>query len=57
MARWEIATPETVDRLLNHLTGAQSKIAKLYNRWQYVPQMRAALEAYEKKLAALISSH
>ena len=56
MARWELASPETVDRLLNHVTGAQTKIAKLYNRWHYAPQMRAALEAHEAKLAALISA-
>lgn len=56
MARWEIASPETVDRLLNHLTGTQSKISKLYNRWHYLPQMLAALELYEKRLAALMAA-
>jgi integrase len=55
MARWEIASPETADRLLNHVSGSQSKISKVYNRWHYLPQMKAALNAYEKKLTALIA--
>jgi integrase len=55
MARWEIASPETTDRLLNHVSGSQSKISKIYNRWHYLPQMKAALTAYETKLAALIA--
>lgn len=57
MARWEIASPETIDRLLNHVSGSQSKVSKLYNRWHYLPQMKAALTAYEKKLAPLIAAH
>jgi integrase len=55
MARWELASPETTDRLLNHVSGSQSKISKVYNRWHYLPQMKAALGAYERKLAALIA--
>ena len=54
LARWEIASPETIDRLLNHVSGSQNKVSKLYNRWRYFPQMKAALSAYEKKLAQLI---
>src|SRR5262249_15289428 len=55
LARWEIASPEIIDRLLNHVTGSQSKLSKIYNRWKYLPQMKAALSEYEKKLAHLIS--
>jgi integrase len=54
LARWEIASPETIDRLLNHVSGSQNKVSKLYNRWRYLPQMKTALSAYEKKLAELI---
>jgi integrase len=57
MARWELASPETIDRLLNHVSGSQSKISKLYNRWHYFPQMKAALTAYERKLADLIAAY
>jgi integrase len=55
LARWEITSPETIDRLLNHVSGAQNKVSKLYHRWRYLPQMKAALCAHEKKLAALIA--
>jgi integrase len=55
LARWEIASPETIDRLLNHVTGSQSKLSKIYNRWRYLPQMKSSLREYEKKLAHLIS--
>ena len=47
---------ETIERLLNHVSGSQTPIAKIYNRHKYYPQMRAALERYEKKLAQLLAT-
>ncbi len=38
LAPREIASPETIDRLLNHVSGAQNKVSKLYNRWRYIPR-------------------
>jgi hypothetical protein len=36
---------------------AESRISRIYNRWRHFPQMKSALEKYEEKLSALISSH
>ena len=54
-AEWGVATPDIIERLLGHAT-ALSPIARVYNKWHYLPQMKAALTAYEAKLAALISA-
>lgn len=54
-AEWQIASPDIIERLLGHTT-ALSAIARVYNRWHYLPQMRAALERYEEKLALLLSA-
>jgi integrase len=52
-AEWQVASPDIIERLLGHTT-ALSPIARVYNRWHYLPEMRAALERYEKKLAQLL---
>jgi len=52
-AEWQIAPPDIIERLLGHTT-ALSPIARIYNRWHYLPQMKAALERYEQKLAELL---
>jgi integrase len=52
-AEWQIAPPDIIERLLGHTT-ALSPIARIYNRWHYLPQMKAALEHYEQKLAELL---
>jgi integrase len=54
-AEWQVASPDIIERLLGHTT-ALSPIARIYNRWHYLPEMRAALERYEKKLAQLLST-
>jgi integrase len=53
-AEWQVASPDIIERLLAHTT-ALSPIARVYNRWHYLPQMRAALERYEEKLAQLLA--
>jgi integrase len=44
--------PHITDRLLNHLSGSRtlSPIAKIYNRYSYLSEMRTALEKYERHL-------
>ena len=42
-----------IERLLGHTT-ALSPIARIYNRWNYLPQMKAGLERYEERLAHLL---
>lgn len=52
-AEWQVASPDIIERLLGHTT-ALSPIARIYNRWRYLPEMRTALERYEQKLAHLL---
>ena len=53
LAEWDCCSPEIAERILGHVT-AQSKIARIYNRWSHLPQMKAALERYEERLAHLV---
>ena len=48
-AEWQIASPDIIERLLGHTT-ALSPVARIYNRWHYLPQMRTALELYEREI-------
>jgi integrase len=52
-AEWQIAPPDIIERLLGHTT-ALSPIARIYNRWHYLPQIKTALEHYEQKLSQLL---
>ena len=45
---------ERILRILNHTSGSMTRIARVYNRAMYLTEMRAALMAYEKRLAALL---
>lgn len=42
-----------VEKLLNHVSGSQSPIARVYNRHQYATEMRQAIEAWELHLQKL----
>ena len=55
-AEWGVATPDIIERLLGHTT-ALSSIARVYNKWHYLPEMRAALQRYETRLARLLATH
>jgi len=55
LAEWGCCDDATAERILGHAS-AEPRISRIYNRWKYFPQMKAALEAYEKKLAALLAS-
>lgn len=56
MAEWQIAPPHVIERILNHVTGSMSPLARIYNRWNYLAEMKEALERYEKKLAQLLDT-
>jgi integrase len=53
LAEWDCCSPEIAERILGHVT-AQSKIARVYNRWGHLPQMRVGMERYEHKLRELL---
>ncbi|MDP6819817.1 MAG: integrase, partial [Alphaproteobacteria bacterium] len=47
--------PHVVERLLNHSSGTISGIAAIYNRFDYMDEMRAALSQWEDKLEQLLA--
>jgi integrase len=52
LARLGVA-PHVVERILNHTTGTLGGVAGVYNRFGYLPEMRAALELWSKHLGQL----
>lgn len=46
--------PHVIERLLNHVSGTFGGVAGVYNRFQYLDEMRSALELWEAHLAAAI---
>lgn len=52
MARLGVA-PHVVERILNHSTGTFGGVAGVYNRFQYLPEMRAAFELWEAHLTKI----
>lgn len=55
MAR-ERVPPHVVERVLNHVSGSFGGVAGVYNRFQYLDEMRAALGAWETHVVALVAS-
>lgn len=50
-----LGTPiHVTEKFLNHVSGTVSGVAAIYNRHAYLDEMRAAVEAWEKQLHALI---
>jgi integrase len=47
---------EIAERLINHAAGVMTDVEAIYDRWHYLPQMRAAIAAFEAHLSALTSS-
>ena len=54
MARLGVAQ-HVVERVLNHASGTFAGVAGVYNRFGYLPEMRDALERWEKHVLALVS--
>jgi integrase len=54
MARLGVA-PHVVERILNHTSGSLGGVAGVYNRFGYLPEMRAALELWARHVASISS--
>ena len=53
-----LGTPiHVTEKLLNHISGTVSGVAAIYNRHAYMDEMRAAIEAWEKRLSYILSQH
>jgi hypothetical protein len=46
--------PHVADKILNHTSGEISGVAAIYNRFEYLNERRAALEALGRKIEMLI---
>jgi integrase len=56
MARLNIP-PHVVDKVLNHSSGAIRGVAAVYNRFEYLNERRAALEAWGRYVDSLLVPH
>ena len=54
LSEWSCCDDSTAERILGHIS-SESRVSRIYNRWKHFPQMKAALEKYEEKLAGLLS--
>jgi integrase len=52
MAQLGVA-PHVVEKLLNHATGTISGVSAIYNRYQFMDEMRAAVEKWEARLQSI----
>jgi integrase len=54
MARLSIA-PHVVDKVLNHVSGTIRGVAAVYNRFEYLEERRAALQAWSRYVSNLVA--
>ena len=47
--------PHVVERVLNHRSGVIKGVSAVYNRFSYQPEMRAALEAWSRRVDEIVS--
>jgi integrase len=47
--------PHVVEAVLNHRSGTIKGVAKVYNRYSYAAEKRAALDAWARRLEAIVS--
>jgi integrase len=45
---------EVIEKLLNHVSGSFSGVAGIYNRYDFMPEMRAAIEVWEQHLTTIL---
>jgi integrase len=55
MARLGVA-PHVVDKILNHGSGGIKGVARIYNRYEFLPERRTALEAWGRHVTAIASA-
>lgn len=48
--------PHVIERILNHVSGTFGGVAGVYNRFQYLDEMRAALAKWEAQLARIVAA-
>lgn len=48
--------PHIIERVLNHTTGTLGGVARIYNRYGYLAEMRLALERWSERVTTLISN-
>ena len=53
MARLGIA-PHVADKILNHTAGTITGVARVYNRFEYLDERKAALESWSRFVAGLV---
>jgi hypothetical protein len=53
MPALEIA-PHVVDKILNHSSGKIAGVAKIYNRFEYLPERREALDTGARCVESLV---
>jgi integrase len=49
--------PHVVDKVLNHVSGTIRGVAAVYNRFEYLKERRAALEAWGRYVDKLVTRH
>ena len=47
--------PHVIERVLNHISGSQSGVAGIYNRYGYLPEKRHALEDWATEVEKIVS--
>jgi integrase len=47
--------PHVVDKILNHSSGKIAGVAKIYNRFEYLPERKAALDGWARHIETLTS--
>ncbi len=50
-------SPHVIERILNHKSGILGGVAGVYNRFGYLPEMRAALELWGDRVSMLVAEH
>ncbi len=55
MARLAVP-PHVIERVLNHISGSQSGVAGIYNRYGYLPEKRQALDAWSRYVESLVTA-
>lgn len=52
----QIGTPiHIAERMVNHISGSHGGIRRVYDRWEYRPEMRSACEAIEAHILSVVS--